>query len=677
MDFCSKYGYNYGFEGSDSEEYSDEEETVQARRKKKVRKADTNIIAVKFDRLVAANEMFAGEPKSCKHCGAFMSYLSPNNVVKEDEKLIWKCEFCEQSNDMTLVIDDINEVPKKDDVTFMLELPKPKEEHVASAEDIAINEVSNDDSFLSFCIDISGSMNSNIQNSGFTRLNGVQSATVDAVKKLKDEEPNRRASLVTFSEQVKYFGDCTANNIANPSVVINRADDLNNKERISTLAYNAGEEIKPIKETHALIEQKIKSLRTEGSTALGPALLFCVELVSKKAGSSIILCTDGCANVGIGSVESRGSVDVAEKFYEEIAEKAKEKGVIVNVVTMEGTDCKLALLRKVADVSNGQMNIVNPLNLKDEFKSIVENRIVATSVVAKLIVSHRYLYIRDDKLESEEGAAIDKGDTAARELIETKKKSIDTRNIGNCSMDSEITFEYGLRKLKNEKKEELKKLPFQLQITYSTRDGTKAVRCYTKELEFTTDRKKAESNITAEGHGITFSHHSQMMSKQYLDHNIFQSKCRNMAANNLYSRAKISAPMGYQKYSDEVEKTSKHSSSKFYTDRATNESYMYSKMSRMKMTRLLHESPKLELIKDASFIASASSAPNQQQQAPIPTPPHNVQAQPAVVIQTPTVSQQVQPVVVPTNEAAATPTPADQDVKNSSQITDSNQQDSS
>ena len=199
MDFCSKFGYNYGFDGSDSEEYSDEEERDQAKRKKKVRKADTNIIAVKFDKLIATNEMAAGEPKSCKNCGAFMSYLSPNNVVRDEEKFIWKCEFCEQSNDMTNIIDDLNEIPKKDDVTFMLELPKPKEEkNVASVEDITIKEVSNDDSFISFCIDISGSMNGRIQNTQFTRLNGVQSATCDTVKKLKEEEPHRRASLITF-----------------------------------------------------------------------------------------------------------------------------------------------------------------------------------------------------------------------------------------------------------------------------------------------------------------------------------------------------------------------------------------------------------------------------------------------------------------------------------------------
>ena len=57
MEFCSKYGYNYGFQGSDEEDMIDEQ---QIKQKKKVRKTDSNIIAVKFDELTISNETFAG-----------------------------------------------------------------------------------------------------------------------------------------------------------------------------------------------------------------------------------------------------------------------------------------------------------------------------------------------------------------------------------------------------------------------------------------------------------------------------------------------------------------------------------------------------------------------------------------------------------------------------------------
>ena len=83
MEFCSKYGYDYGCEGSDEEEYYDFEDHCR----KKIRKANTNIIAVKFDKLVASNEMYAGEPKSCQKCGAIISYLSGDSIAKKDEKM--------------------------------------------------------------------------------------------------------------------------------------------------------------------------------------------------------------------------------------------------------------------------------------------------------------------------------------------------------------------------------------------------------------------------------------------------------------------------------------------------------------------------------------------------------------------------------------------------------------
>ena len=577
MEFCSKYGYNYGFEGSDSDEYFDQEETLTENSKKRVRKADTNIIAFKFDEIVTSNKMFAGEPKPCNHCGACMSYLSDRNVVKEKQSIIWKCEFCEKSNEMTNIVDDMNEIPKNDDVTFLLETPKVKNE-LDKAE--ASIEPSKDDSIFSFCIDVSASMSEEIGPNGFTRLNGVQSACVDTLKKLKNEEPNRLVILVTFASTVKYFGDCTDNRDINPTVVINKNNDLNNKEIISGLAHNVSEIIKPIKETYQFIKKKILQLQPEDGTALGPALWFSVELASNKPGSTVILCTDGYANTGLGDVERLNP----EVFYRETALKANEKGVVVNIVTIVNTKCRLAILRDVVDLTNGQMSIVNPLNLTDEFKSIIDNRIVAIKVVAKLIVSHRYLYIRDDELETEEGYLIEKGDQRAKAKLDETKKSVETRKIGNCSIDTEITFEYGIRKLKNEKKENLKKLPFQLQITFVGLDGTKAIRVFTKELEFTSDRKTAESSITSAG--IALTHHAQMMSKQYLDSNVFQSKCRNQAAKNFFNRSKIETPKEYDTFSYEVQRASKDLFRSEETDYDTVNGFRFLKISRNKLARL-------------------------------------------------------------------------------------------
>jgi hypothetical protein len=638
MEFCSKYGYNYGFSGSDSEEYSDEDEKTKQKVTKKTRKADTNIIAVKFDQLVAPNERFAGEPKCCKQCGAMMSFLSEKNTLKENGKLIWTCEFCSDINDMTNLIDDMNEIPKKDDVTFMLELPKPKPTDEAKNERKSDKEVSGDDSYLAFCIDVSGSMDTiipvnddNAKNASYTRLNGVKVACMETLKKMKDDEPHRRVSLTTFSDQVKYYGDCTTvqNNKPLLSVggsnfghqyaqvqqvrqrpgVIQRvrnfvsstsssntggsdddqqnnlestAHDLSNKERILTLANNLNGDVKGIAQSHPAIEQRIKNLRTEGSTALGPAMVFSIGFAAKKPGSSIILCTDGAANVGLGAIESNPG-EKTEKFYDDIADYAKERGVTVNVISMEGTDCKLALLGRVADRSNGTMSIVNPLNLGDEFKSILGNRTVATNVTAKLIVHHKYLYIRDEKLETEEGKAIDAGDEKAKEALEKDRKSVVNRDIGNANIDTEITFEYGVRKLKDEKKDSLNKMPFQLQITYIAQDGTKALRVYTKILEFTTKREEAEENLISED--IIYAHNAQMMSNQVLSCNVAASKFRGDAVDKMMKRNKMAAPDMYSAFSSKVQQYSKSQRAVEMDDHDAEEAFLNAKMTRVKLTK--------------------------------------------------------------------------------------------
>lgn len=73
-------------------------------------------------------------------------------------------------------------------------------------------------------------------------------------------------------------------------------------------------------------------LSTYGSTALGPGLLLSIELASRgRKGSKIILCTDGEANVGLNGPD----------FYSRAAEYAKQKGVVVNILSIKGDRCNL------------------------------------------------------------------------------------------------------------------------------------------------------------------------------------------------------------------------------------------------------------------------------------------------------------------------------------------------
>lgn len=148
MEFCSKYGYDYGFQGSDEEDLDDEMQQ-QKEQKKKVRKADSNIIAVKLDELTVSNETFPGEIKRCSHCSAIPNSHSLASNIKTDHEsannLIWKCEFCDHTNKLEST--NINEISKQEDVTYLVEpalTVPPNTESSESSKDIK----STDDNFL-------------------------------------------------------------------------------------------------------------------------------------------------------------------------------------------------------------------------------------------------------------------------------------------------------------------------------------------------------------------------------------------------------------------------------------------------------------------------------------------------------------------------------------------------
>lgn len=82
---------------------------------------------------------------------------------------------------------------------------------------------------------------------------------------------------------------------------------------------------------------RVAQIHTKGTTALGPAILTSVAMASKGApGSQVIVCTDGMANVGIGSF-GRGGDAAATQFYDDVGKFAEDTGVMINLVTIAGT----------------------------------------------------------------------------------------------------------------------------------------------------------------------------------------------------------------------------------------------------------------------------------------------------------------------------------------------------
>jgi hypothetical protein len=79
----------------------------------------------------------------------------------------------------------------------------------------------------------------------------------------------------------------------------------------------------------------LNKTEAKGQTALGPALIAAIEIASKGTpGSSIYLCTDGLANIGLGALENLNEEN--KKLYEELAELAKTRNLSVNIMTIKG-----------------------------------------------------------------------------------------------------------------------------------------------------------------------------------------------------------------------------------------------------------------------------------------------------------------------------------------------------
>lgn len=74
------------------------------------------------------------------------------------------------------------------------------------------------------------------------------------------------------------------------------------------------------------------------------------------------------------------------------------------------------------------------------------------------------------------------------------------REVGNVTEDTELTFEYTLKKISDIARMEdidlskMKEFPFQAQITYKSLDGNKCIRVITQKQSISNDRDELEQN---------------------------------------------------------------------------------------------------------------------------------------------------------------------------------------
>ena len=113
---------------------------------------------------------------------------------------------------------------------------------------------------------------------------------------MRKVDPHKKVGFVLFNSEVTVIGDGKAENV---SLV---GDKLNNVENIIN-ALNTFKLTSPLSECYDQLLNKIEKTEAKGQTALGPALVAAIEVASKGSkGSTVVLCTDGLANIGVGAL---------------------------------------------------------------------------------------------------------------------------------------------------------------------------------------------------------------------------------------------------------------------------------------------------------------------------------------------------------------------------------------
>jgi len=73
-----------------------------------------------------------------------------------------------------------------------------------------------------------------------------------------------------------------------------RGDKLNNADDLLREAEREqNNELKAVSQTKTNLTERVYDLEEGGQTALGPAVMFALNIASKRQGSKIVICTDG------------------------------------------------------------------------------------------------------------------------------------------------------------------------------------------------------------------------------------------------------------------------------------------------------------------------------------------------------------------------------------------------
>ena len=244
------------------------------------------------------------------------------------------------------------------------------------------------------------------------------------IKTLLKNSPNIKVGIISFGSEIEVKGDCLSN------LITIKEKHMNNESKIKSFGIENINLIKyPIKDSSIEIIKSLRATEEGGTTALGPAILLSLSLLNKaKIGSRIFLCTDGMSNLGVGNISEDG--EKAKEFYDNIGIMAKEKGIVISVITFEDSESEINILKNMVEFSGGEIIRVNPVNIVDSFNDFLDNELIASEVEIKINLNKSMTFRdEDEKDTTNEGSSI-------------------IRKIGNVLKETEDYYEFKFKEAK-------------------------------------------------------------------------------------------------------------------------------------------------------------------------------------------------------------------------------------
>jgi len=418
------------------------------------------------------------------------------HVELEEGQKLWICEFCGTHNAIDI---DEEEIPSKDTRDYVLSPAREGENKDVKPSDV--------DSYVVFCIDTSSSMCSTTEVAGrvqlkgakaeldlsafgdlagevrqmmmqqrnhmtyVSRLQAVQNAVDRQLEELSKSFPNKRVCLIAFNRDVTIVGDGAS------AVEVVAGDKLHNLEQLKSIGQRYELNAR-VGEAYQQLSDKLFTLSEDGPTALGPALVIAIAMASKKAGSNVVVCTDGLANIGLGSLDGDDR-DAASKWYESMGAYAALHGVTAQIISIKGSDCALADLGQVAAATGGDVERVDIPQLCLQSDNVMRAQQTLASQVSLTCILHHGLFFRN-----QDGVSENDGGSVLKQAV------------GNVSADTESIVEYGVKA--NAKFDNLDTLPFQVQVEFTALNGMRAMRVISRHQPVTKQREVAVKDVRVE-----------------------------------------------------------------------------------------------------------------------------------------------------------------------------------